>query len=111
MALRMGTNAPILSHPHLTPRPIFAGLHADFEFTIDLCAASKKVALLPRFFSRTQNALKQDWQPERGFCDCPFARGSTRLACLRFCQRVSTADRGQTNRETTIAGGRWAARV
>ena len=81
------------------------------RFTIDLCAASEKVALLPRFFSRTQNALKQDWQPERGFCNCPFARGSTRLACLRFCQRYSTADRGQTNREATIAGGCWAARV
>jgi hypothetical protein len=38
---------------------------------------------LPRFFSRTQNALKQDWQPEQGFCDCPFARGSIPvwLAC------------------------------
>ena len=63
---------------HLTPRPFFKGLNADFDFTIDLCASSSKVALLPNFYSPEQDALKQIWLG-RGFCNSPFARGSIPL--------------------------------
>lgn len=43
-----------------TPREVFAPLHAEFNFALDVCA-SKENALLPRYITEQQNCLTADW--------------------------------------------------
>ena len=74
-ALRSSAN-----HEWQTPPHIFAPLHEEFGFTID-GAASKANALLPRFWSYMDNALIQDWNPERVWCNPPY--GAAQLAFIR----------------------------
>lgn len=50
---------------------VFARLHAIFRFTVDACA-SKRNALLPRYWTEADNAFDQDWSGERVFCNPPF---------------------------------------
>lgn len=52
---------------------VFAELHRDHRFTID-AAASAKNALLPRFWTRHDNALEQSWRGERVWCNPPYSR-------------------------------------
>jgi site-specific DNA-methyltransferase (adenine-specific) len=54
-----------------TPRHVFEKLHSVFGFTIDACA-SEGNALLPRFWTEEQDALRQDWTAEVAFCNPPF---------------------------------------
>ena len=65
-ALRMSTN-----NEWGTPRRIFDPLHAEFGFTID-AAASAENALLPRYWDLAANALFQDWDTERVWCNPPY---------------------------------------
>lgn len=65
-ALRSSAN-----HSWGTPRSIFDPLHAEFEFTID-AAASSENALLPRYWDLEQNAIFQDWDNERVWCNPPY---------------------------------------
>ena len=60
-------------HAWQTPPGLFADLHAEFRFTIDLAATAEN-ALLPRFYTEADNALLQDWSHERGFCNPPYDR-------------------------------------
>ncbi|MCG8711080.1 hypothetical protein JHU04_004443 [Brenneria sp. 4F2] len=46
-----------------TPDRVFNNLHREFGFTID-GAASANNAKLPRFWSRHDDALRQDWGGE-----------------------------------------------
>lgn len=54
-----------------TPQDLFDRLHAEFNFTIDLAAAEHN-AKLPRFYTKEQNSLKQDWSNERGWLNPPY---------------------------------------
>jgi phage N-6-adenine-methyltransferase len=54
-----------------TPRSVFDPLNAEFDFTID-AAASAENALLPRYWDLAQNALFQDWDSERVWCNPPY---------------------------------------
>jgi phage N-6-adenine-methyltransferase len=56
-----------------TPPEIFAHLHAEFRFTIDV-AASPDNAKLPRYYTEEQNGLEQDWSGERVFMNPPYGR-------------------------------------
>lgn len=60
-----------------TPPEIFAALDAVFRFTVDACASPDN-ALLPRYWTRDDDAASQPWQGERVFCNPPF-RGIGRL--------------------------------
>lgn len=51
----------------------FADLHARHRFTID-AAASAENALLPRFWTRADDALEQSWKGERVWCNPPYSR-------------------------------------
>jgi site-specific DNA-methyltransferase (adenine-specific) len=56
-----------------TPPELFAKLHEEFRFTVDVCAGIEN-AKLPRFFDETQDGLKQSWDNERCFCNPPFGQ-------------------------------------
>jgi phage N-6-adenine-methyltransferase len=55
-----------------TPRSLFDPLHAEFAFTID-AAASADNALLPRFWTKEQDALRLSWDDERVWCNPPYS--------------------------------------
>lgn len=54
-----------------TPQELFGVLHSVFNFTVDACASPDN-ALLPRFWTKEDDAAKQSWQGERVFCNPPF---------------------------------------
>ncbi len=55
-----------------TPRDFFDPLHAHYEFTIDAAASADNV-LLPRFWTRADDALRKDWTGERVWCNPPYS--------------------------------------
>lgn len=50
----------------------FAPLNERFRFTIDAAAAPHN-AKLPRYWTREDDALSQDWRPERVWCNPPYS--------------------------------------
>lgn len=52
---------------------VFAPLHAEHQFTID-AAASAENALLPRYWTREDDALRLSWGAERVWCNPPFSQ-------------------------------------
>lgn len=57
-----------------TPWAIFDPLHAEFKFTIDVCAIAAN-AMLDRYYSPEQDGLAQDWRGESVWCNPPYGRG------------------------------------
>jgi len=55
-----------------TDLAFFATLHAQHGFTVD-AAASDDNALLPRYWTRETDALRQSWSGERVWCNPPFS--------------------------------------
>ncbi len=43
-----------------TPQPLFDKLHAEFQFSLDVCASTEN-AKCAFFFTQTQDGLAQDW--------------------------------------------------
>lgn len=66
-----GGSRPEVDDRALPPED-FAPLHERFRFTVD-AAASAENAKLPRFWTRDQDALSQDWSGERVYCNPPFS--------------------------------------
>lgn len=56
-----------------TPPEVFGPLHAEFGFTLDVCAAPSS-AKVPRFFTEAQDGLAQSWRGERVFMNPPYGR-------------------------------------
>lgn len=56
-----------------TPPNIFKRLHEEFDFTLDV-AASKEQHVVPRYFTKEQDGLKQSWAGERCFMNPPYGR-------------------------------------
>lgn len=58
-----------------TPRDFFEKLHREFGFVLD-AAASPQNAMLPRYWTREDNALAQDWVGVGGavWCNPPYGR-------------------------------------
>ncbi len=52
---------------------LWLDLHSRFQFSID-AAASASNAMLPRYWTREDNALKQPWCGERIWCNPPYSR-------------------------------------
>ena len=66
-----------------TPPEIFEPLHEKYQFTID-AAASKKNALLARYWTEEDNALKQNWANERVWCNPPYGREQNEFIMKAF---------------------------
>lgn len=67
-----GSNTPIdIRNLWQTPPEIFAALHAEFGFCLDV-AASETNHLLPHFFTESDNGLAQSWARPglSGYCWC-----------------------------------------
>jgi phage N-6-adenine-methyltransferase len=60
-------------HTWETPPETFDPLHAEFGFTIDVCALPHN-AKLPRFYTPDQDGLQQDWSEEVVWCNPPYGR-------------------------------------
>jgi len=54
-----------------TPPQIWESLNNEFKFTIDACASDKN-HLVPRYWTKEKNALKQDWTGEIVYCHPMF---------------------------------------
>lgn len=54
------------------PWELFDPLHERFGFTID-AAASPENTRLPRYWTREDDALAQDWTTERVWCNPPYS--------------------------------------
>lgn len=62
-----------VSEDWATPQWLFDRLNEEFHFSIDVCA-SEENAKVNRFFTKTQDALKQDWTGETVWCNPPYGR-------------------------------------
>jgi phage N-6-adenine-methyltransferase len=60
-------------HDWNTPRDLFADLHREFAFTIDVCATSES-ACLRRFLTERDEGLMHSWAGERVWCNPPYGR-------------------------------------
>ncbi|WP_027717409.1 DNA N-6-adenine-methyltransferase [Desulfovirgula thermocuniculi] len=60
-----------------TPQELFARLHAEFGFTLDVCARPWN-AKCTRYFSPEQNGLIQEWAPETCWMNPPYGREISR---------------------------------
>ena len=54
-----------------TPKEIWEQLSKEFNFTIDACASDKN-HLVDRYWTKEQDALKQDWNNEIIYCHPMF---------------------------------------
>ncbi|MDD4401969.1 MAG: DNA N-6-adenine-methyltransferase [Desulfitobacteriaceae bacterium] len=55
------------------PQDFFDELNREFNFTLDPCATSEN-AKCAKFYTVTDDGLKQDWQGEVVFCNPPYGR-------------------------------------
>ena len=56
-----------------TPQDLFDKLDACFHFTLDPCATDENHKA-PKYFTRVQDGLKQDWGEEVIWCNPPYGR-------------------------------------
>lgn len=56
-----------------TPQRFFDRLHAEFQFTVDVCATAEN-AKCRRFFTPEVDGLRQDWSGERVWMNPPYGR-------------------------------------
>jgi len=54
-----------------TPPDLFAQLHSEYRFTIDVCASAINHKL-PCYLTKEDDALDADWSGERAWCNNPF---------------------------------------
>jgi phage N-6-adenine-methyltransferase len=68
-----------------TPRDVYEGLHAEFGFTLDVCAIASN-AKCDRYFSPEQDGLAQDWGQHICFANPPYG-----LILRRWVQKAYEA--------------------
>lgn len=56
-----------------TPQALFDELHAEFGFTLDVCATTEN-AKCPCFFTREANGLAKDWRGHVCWMNPPYGR-------------------------------------
>ena len=55
------------------PQDFYDRLNQEFSFTLDPCADSENHKC-PKYYTRQQNGLAQDWGGERVFCNPPYGK-------------------------------------
>lgn len=71
---KLGNLAPLMTskvQDWRTPKDFFGILNERFKFTRDF-AATKRNALLPKYWTEKDDALAQDWSKERGYLNPPY---------------------------------------
>jgi phage N-6-adenine-methyltransferase len=68
-----------------TPRWFFDLLNGILDFAVD-AAANGDNALLPSYWDREQDALRQDWSQQRVWCNPPYSRPGPFLAKAETAQ-------------------------
>ena len=56
-----------------TPQDFFDELDREFNFTLDPCATPQN-AKCKKYYTKTEDGLKQDWQGETVFCNPPYGK-------------------------------------
>lgn len=56
-----------------TPPDLFAQLHAQYGFELDVCASPEN-AKCPAYFTKEQDGLSQDWDRKRCWMNPPYGR-------------------------------------
>jgi len=56
-----------------TPEKLFSVLDAEFQFTLDPCCTSEN-AKCPKYFTATEDGLRQDWAGHVVFMNPPYGR-------------------------------------
>ncbi|MBW2662908.1 MAG: adenine methyltransferase [Deltaproteobacteria bacterium] len=56
-----------------TPQGVFDNLDDEFGFTLDPCATHEN-AKCKKYFTQTEDGLKQDWGTEKVFMNPPYGR-------------------------------------
>ncbi len=55
-----------------TPDRLFAGLHGEFEFQLDVCAC-RESAKVSSYYNETQNGLARDWFGRHCWMNPPYS--------------------------------------
>lgn len=71
-----------------TPAALFRKLDDEFHFTLDACATDQNHKC-PRYYTREQNGLAQDWSGETVFCNPPYSRTGNQDAWVEKAFRES----------------------
>lgn len=56
-----------------TPQEFYDKLNSEFHFTLDPCA-NETNAKCAKYYTRSEDGLKQDWAGEIVFCNPPYGR-------------------------------------
>lgn len=74
-----------------TPQDFFDKLNKEFNFTLDPCATEKS-AKCKKFFTATDDGLKQNWEGQRAFVNPPYGRqiGKWVKKCYEEAQKPGT---------------------
>lgn len=75
-----------------TDAGLWLELHSRFGFTVD-AAATAENAMLPRYWTRQDDALQQSWAGERVWCNPPYSRVAPWVEkawgeCRRGCELI-----------------------
>ena len=71
-----------------TPQSFFSDLHREFGFTLDPCA-TRQNAKCPKYFTKAQDGLAQNWEGHVVFCNPPYGRDMGKWA--RKCWEAAEA--------------------
>jgi site-specific DNA-methyltransferase (adenine-specific) len=71
-----------------TPDDLFDRLHAEFRFTLDVCATAEN-ARCARFFTKAEDGLAQDWSGNTVFMNPPYGQ-----TIARWIEKASGIERG-----------------
>jgi site-specific DNA-methyltransferase (adenine-specific) len=74
-----------------TPQSFFDELNEEFNFTLDPCATPEN-AKCPRFFTKVEDGLTQDWGTHTVFCNPPYGKNMRKWArkCFDASMRGAT---------------------
>jgi site-specific DNA-methyltransferase (adenine-specific) len=73
----------------VTPLAFFEPLQKEFNLDVD-AAASPDNAMLPRFWTEQNDALKQDWRGLRVWCNPPYGLRGKKNGLYRWVEKFAS---------------------